>query len=114
MHEMSLVQALLTQLGALAAEHQKTRVLTVTLDIGPLSGVVIDSFQFGFDVLSAENDLTKGARLIVINPPATFQCIGCGHRQSAAVRPDSCPQCDETLLIPEGGDSITLNQVEME
>jgi hydrogenase nickel insertion protein HypA len=114
MHEMSLVQALLTQLSDLAAEHHKTRVLTVTLEIGPLSGVVIDSFQFGFDVLSTENDLTRGAKLIVINPPATYQCVGCGHRQTAAVRPQSCPQCAETLLIPEGGDSITLNQVEME
>lgn len=114
MHEMSLVQALLTQLATLAAEHDKKRVITVTLDIGPLSGVVIDSFQFGFDILSAENDLTKGAKLIIISPPATYQCIRCGHRQSAAVRPDSCPECGETLLIPEGGDAIILNQVEME
>ena len=114
MHEMSLVQALLTQLADLAAEHGKKRVVTVTLDIGPLSGVVIDSFQFGFDILSAESSLTKGAKLIVNNPPATYQCIRCGHRQSAPVRPDQCPECDETLLIPEGGDAIILNQVEME
>ena len=114
MHEMSLVQALLTQLAELAAAHDKKRVITVTLDIGPLSGVVIDSFQFGYDILSAENSLTKGAKLIIINPPATYQCIRCGHRQSSLARPDHCPECDETLLIPEGGDGIILNQVEME
>ena len=114
MHEMSLVQALLTQLADLAAEHDKKRVVSITLDIGPLSGVVIDSFQFGFDILAAESSLTKGAKLIIVSPPASYQCIRCGHRQSAAQRPDSCPQCDETLLIPEGGDEIILNQVEME
>ncbi len=114
MHEMSLVQALLTQLTTLAAEHKKKRVITVTLDIGPLSGVVIDSFQFGFDILSAEDSLTKGAKLIIINSPATYQCIQCGYRQLLPVRPDHCPECDETLLIPEGGDAIILNQVEME
>jgi hydrogenase nickel incorporation protein HypA/HybF len=114
MHEMSLVQALLAQLTTLAAEHDKKRVITVTLDIGPLSGVVIDSFQFGFDILAAESDLTKGAKLNIINSPATYQCIRCGYKQSSHVRPDHCPECEETLLIPEGGDAITLNQVEME
>ncbi len=114
MHEISLVQALLAQLADLAAEHDKKRVITVTLDIGPLSGVVIDSFQFGFDILSAENSLTKGARLIITNPPASYQCIRCSYKQEAAVRPDHCPECNETLLIPEGGDAIILNQVEME
>jgi len=114
MHEMSLVQSLIAQLTDLAAKHDKRRVISVTVDIGPLSGVVIDSFQFAFDVLSAENQLTAGARLIIINPPATYRCIGCGYEQSTLLRPDHCPKCKETLLIPEGGDAITLNQVELE
>jgi hydrogenase nickel insertion protein HypA len=114
MHEMSLVQALFGQLAALAAEHHKKRVIAVTLEIGPLAGVAIDSFQFGFDALRAENSLTKGARLIIINPPATYQCVRCGHRQSSLHHPGQCQECDETLLIPEGGDGIILNQVEME
>jgi len=114
MHEMSLVQALLTQLAGLAAEHDKKRVISVTLAIGPLSGVVIDSFQFGFDILAAESSLTKEAKLIITSPPASYQCIRCSYHQPSAVRPDSCPQCGETLLIPEGGDGIILNQVEME
>jgi len=114
MHEMSLVQNLIAQLAELAARHDKRRVISVTVDIGPLSGVVIDSFQFAFDVLAAENELTAGARLIIINPPASYRCVGCGDEQSALFRPDHCPKCKETLLIPEGGDAITLNQVELE
>lgn len=114
MHEMSLVQALFTQLKSLAAEHNKTRVLAVTVDIGPLSGVVVDSFQFAFEVLAAENELTKSAKLTILNPPATYQCVRCGHRQTGPMRPDHCPECNETLLVPEGGDAIILNQIELE
>ena len=114
MHEMSLVQALLTQLTSLAAEHDKKKVITVTLNIGPLSGVVIDSFQFGFDILSAESSLTMGARLIITSPTVSYHCVRCGSIQSAAMRPDHCPECSETLLFAEGGDAIILNQVEME
>lgn len=114
MHEMSLVQNLIGQLTTLAAEHSKKRVVGVTVGIGPLSGVVIDSFRFAFEVLSAENELTAGARLTILNPPATYRCVGCGHQQSARHRPDHCPECKETLLIPAGGNAIVLNQVELE
>lgn len=114
MHELSLVQALFTQLHTIAAEHDKKKVVTVTLNIGPLSGVVIDSFQFAFDALSKEHSLTQEAKLIIISAPVIHRCTGCGHGQSSPARPDHCPACNETLLIAEGGDAIILNQVEME
>jgi hydrogenase nickel insertion protein HypA len=114
MHELSLVQALFSQLTSLATKHNKTRVLAVTVDIGPLAGVVTDSFQFAFDALAAESDLTKGAKLTILNPQTSYLCVRCGYRQSTPLRPDHCPECNETMLIPEGGDAIILNQVELE
>ncbi len=114
MHEMSLVQGLLSQLHDLAREHKKTKVITVRMEIGPLSGVVIDSFQFGFDILSKEAPLTREASLVIESSPATYRCCGCGLEVEAEKRPDTCPACTETLLIPEGGDEIILRQVEME
>lgn len=114
MHEMSLVQNLIAQLTTLAAAHERKRVVSVTVDIGPLSGVVIDSFRFAFEVLAAEHSLTSGATLLIGNPPASWRCVGCGNAREATERPEHCPSCGETLLIPEGGDAITLNQVELE
>jgi len=114
MHEMSLVQGLLTQLNALAKEHNKLKVVSVCMEIGPLSGVVIDSFQFGFDILAKEDELTKDAKLIIESPPATYRCFGCGLETEAVQRPDCCPACSETLFSPEGGDGLILRQVEME
>ncbi len=114
MHEMSLVQGLLTQLHQLAREHKKSRVITVRMAIGPLSGVVIDSFQFGFDILSQEDELTKGSILVIESPPATYRCCGCGTEIITDMRPEQCTSCAETLLVPQGGDDIILRQVEME
>ncbi len=114
MHEMSLVQGLLTQLHELAREHKKTKVITVRMEIGPLSGVVIDSFQFGFDILSKEDALTKESNLVIESSPATYRGCGCGTEIEAEQRPEKCPACRETLLIPKGGDDIILRQVEME
>ena len=115
MHEISLVQGLLQQLEDLAAENEAGKILSVTMEIGPLSGVVVDSFRFGFEILSAESELVKGARLIIESPPARYRCTRCGHVvETADVRPDSCPACGDLLLFPEGGDDLVLRQVEME
>ncbi|CAG0905515.1 unnamed protein product, partial [Cyprideis torosa] len=59
MHEISLVQGLFDQLEDLARQHKMTKVVKITMDIGPLSGVVVDSFRFGFMVLARENRLDE-------------------------------------------------------
>ena len=54
MHELSLAHSLIDQILDLAAEHQASRVLRVRVTLGPFSGVVRDSFEFGFNVLKKE------------------------------------------------------------
>ncbi len=115
MHEISLVQGLLQQLEELAAENEAGKVLSVTMEIGPLSGVVVDSFRFGFEILSAESELVKGAKLIIKIPPARYGCTKCGHEmETTDGKPDGCPACGDLLLFPQGGDDLVLRQVEME
>lgn len=117
MHEMSLVQGLLQQLHALAAEHETTRVTKVTMCIGPLSGVVVDSFQFGFDVLTKADDLVKDAELEIIIPEVSYRCSGCGVVvKTAGQRPRACASCGDSILIPEEGEGsdLILQQIEME
>jgi hydrogenase nickel incorporation protein HypA/HybF len=115
MHEISLVQGLIAQLRSLAAENSASKILSVTMEIGPLSGVVVDSFRFGFDILTAEDELVRGAQLRVEVVPVRYTCTGCGKiLVTAGERPDGCPDCGELLLFPDGGDDLILRQVEME
>lgn len=115
MHEISLVEGLFKQLGELAAENKATKVITVTMEIGPHCGVVVDSFQFGFDILSADDELMRGAKLIVEVPPVNYSCTNCNHVEVTAGRkPEECPSCGDLLLIPDGGNDLMLRQVEME
>ncbi len=115
MHEISLVQGLVQQLKELAAENQATKIISVTMEIGPLCGVVVDSFRFGFDIISSEEELIRGAELKVNIPTVRYTCSACGNvLVTAGERPDSCPRCQELTLFPEGGDDLILLQVEME
>lgn len=114
MHEISLVQNLFQQLEQLAKENNCDKIRTVTMEVGPLSGVVVDSFQFGFDILSRDHPLLQEAELKIELPPVNYTCSSCGGMEICEQRPESCPQCGETLLIPEGGDDLILKQVELE
>ncbi|MFN2354060.1 MAG: hydrogenase maturation nickel metallochaperone HypA [Desulfopila sp.] len=115
MHEISLVQGLFLQLTELAEKNNMTRVITITLEIGPLSGVVEDSFRFGFDILSKEDDLVRDAELILNTTAVTYRCSHCGAtQQSSGARPENCEMCGEVLLLAEGGDELILQKVEME
>lgn len=115
MHEMSLVQNLFEQIKDLAKENDASKIISVTMEIGPLCGVVLDSFQFGFDVLSAEYPAFEGAELKIIVPPVTYTCTGCEFsKEYTTEKPDACSKCGDTFLIPIGGDDLILQQVEME
>jgi hydrogenase nickel incorporation protein HypA/HybF len=114
MHEISLVQAMMQQLSDLATQNKATKVLKITIEIGLLSGVVVDSFRFGFEVLSGNDELVRGAELEIITQPVTYRCTQCGFTEESVAKPDCCPQCREVFFIPEGGDDLILRQVEME
>ncbi len=115
MHEISLVQGLFQQLRDLAKENKASKITSVTMEIGPLCGVVLDSFQFGFEILSADDEMFKGAELIVKIPDVEYKCTDCGHIEViAGPRPEECTQCGDLLLIASGGEDLVLLQVEME
>lgn len=115
MHEISLVQGLLGQLHDIAAQHNTSRILKITMVVGPLSGVVVDSFRFGFDILTKEDELVKDAKLEIIIPEVSYRCSNCqGMQKTAGERPHQCDGCGDTLLIAEEGDDLILQQVEME
>ena len=115
MHEISLVQNLLQQLDALVVENKRKRVTKVTMEVGLLSGVVIDSFKFGFDILTAEDPLTKGAELELLVPPVVYSCSGCGYQISTTdERPRKCPECNESFFSHEGSEDLILLHVELE
>ena len=116
MHEFSLVQGLMDRLQELATEQQAHRVLKVTMEIGPFSGVVIDSFCFGFEALAPLRPLTRDAELIILNPPLRWNCGQCDHVQEVEEqqRPEDCPCCGNHDLSPLGANDVVLRQVEME
>ncbi|MDR2549123.1 MAG: hydrogenase maturation nickel metallochaperone HypA [Desulfobulbus sp.] len=128
MHELSLAQSLITQILALAAEHGACKVSRVVVTLGPFSGVVRDSFEFGFSILKQEQEPVRDAHLELETPDPEYRCLDCGKvavipfpRQSdrlelarCGLATKKCPWCGSNRLSPQGGTELILNQLEME
>ena len=112
MHEFSLAQGLMSQLLQLAEQHGATKIITVRVTIGKLSGIVADSFSFGFEALVTESRLTKDAVLEITETEPARRCLDCRLLTDSPIR--TCPKCYSSRLAPEGGDDLILTQVEME
>lgn len=128
MHEMSLAQSLIEQILALASEHEAQRVNRVVVTLGPFSGVVRDSFEFGFNILKKDHHKARNAVLELETPDPEYVCLDC---KKVAVIPfpkqserlelaryglaaKKCPWCGSSRLSPKGGTELILNQLEME
>lgn len=128
MHELSLAQSLIEQLLTLAQAHEASRITRVVVTLGPFSGVVRDSFAFGFSVLQKEHEPTSDAVLDLETPDPEYVCLDCGKtaiipfpQQSdrlelarCGLSAKKCPWCGSARLSPKGGTELILNQVEME
>lgn len=124
MHEVSLVQGMLSQITDLADRNQASTVIGVTVVIGPFSGIVVDSFSFAFEALKHERKLTRNARLIIETPAPKVICRDCGsesiqERTDAAMRmyhhrQISCIHCGSDQYTVADGDALILKQLEME
>lgn len=109
MHELSLTQAVV---DAVAEKLGDTPIARVTLEIGRLSGVVVDSVRFCFPVV-AQGSTLEGADLVIIEPPGAARCRDCG----AAFELDDpillCPGCGGANVTVDTGDELRIRSVEV-
>lgn len=113
MHEMSLCEGVLQVLESEAQKQGFSRVKTVWLEIGALSGVEIDAMRFGFDAVT-RNSLADGAALEIIQVPGTAWCMQCCKAVNVAQRFDECPECGSYQLQVTDGEQMRIKELEVE
>jgi hydrogenase nickel incorporation protein HypA/HybF len=85
MHELSVVLSLLDEVDAAAEREGATRVATVRLRLGALSGIVRDALLFSWD-LARTGTVASEADLVIDDVPVAVWC----------------PRCDGERAVPPG------------
>lgn len=113
MHEMSLVESVRDMVEDAARREGFSRVKQVRVEIGQLSGVEREAFEFCFDI-AMQGGIAAGARLEVVATPGCGKCPACGRETALAVVYDPCEHCGMVPVAVTGGTEMRVIDLEVE
>lgn len=112
MHELAIAQAIVESAEQELETGQK--VLSLCLQLGPLSGVVEDALRFSFDLATQDTPLA-GCRLDIENVPVTLYCHPCERLfQPAELARLVCPDCQKASSDLRSGRELLIVALEVD
>jgi len=111
-HELSICQALIEQVEAVAREQNAVQVVQVRVGIGPLSGVEPQLLEQAFQLARA-GSIAASASLLIDHLPLRVSCRRCGQETEVEVSNLACGNCGDWQTQLVSGDELLLSQVEL-
>ena len=112
MHELSVCQALLTQVAAIAAGRGARLVERITIEVGPLSGVEPALLASAFAALRAGGCAAEAA-LSIESTAVAIRCMTCGTQSPTKPNRLVCAACGGFRTRIVAGDELRLRRVEL-
>ena len=110
MHELSITQSIVDICEQNAGGR---RVLSVTLELGALSGIVPDAVEFCFESCT-KGTLLEGAKLLISRIEPKGLCRECGQEFPVSAYYDSCPLCGGFTIELLAGEELRVKELEVE
>ncbi len=92
MHEFSIAVSMVDIALEYAAKSNAEIVNEIELEIGELSGVVMDAMTMAMSA-ATKGTLLENARVKIVEVPGKARCRACGHTFRIRNIFDPCPQC---------------------
>jgi hydrogenase nickel incorporation protein HypA/HybF len=112
MHELAVCQEMLQQVDRIATEKQAISIDSITLHIGPLSGVESHLLKQAFP-FAAAGTLAQDAQLIIETLPIRVRCLQCGAETDASANRLLCGKCGDYHTQLLSGDEMLLASLEL-
>ncbi|GFP78180.1 hydrogenase maturation nickel metallochaperone HypA [Clostridium fungisolvens] len=113
MHEVSIIQEVINITQNTAAENNMKRVDKITLKIGELSGAMIDSLVFAFNIIR-QGTLVETSELEFIKVEAKAKCDNCDIIFKIDHFNRLCPTCNEFSNNVISGYELYIETIEGE
>lgn len=100
MHELSIALNIVDIASRETAKAGANSVAELELQVGSLSGVVIEALEFALKE-AVRNSVLENSEIIISEIEARCRCNGCGREYKAEALYDICPEChsaDRTIL----------------
>lgn len=112
MHELSIVTYVIKQVEGIAAENKLSRVNSVTLEFGEVSGIVPQFLVDCWDWYSKKTELFMDSKLLCETIPAVTWCDGCKKSYPTVEHGKICPYCGSEETWLQQGDEVSIKQIE--
>ena len=114
MHELSIVTHVAKTLDELAEENQLTKIGSVTLQVGEVSGIITDYFVECWNYFKRKHPLLKESELKLETIHAVTFCEDCRQEYETVKYGRICPFCksEHTYLIT--GNECIIKEIEAE
>ncbi|MBX9841479.1 MAG: hydrogenase maturation nickel metallochaperone HypA [Xanthobacteraceae bacterium] len=113
MHELSVCLAMLDEVARIAHLADAHAVRSVTVRVGPLSGVEAGLLARVFEV-ARRRTIAEDAKLIFDVARVRVRCMSCAGENEAAPNRLLCARCGSYRTRVVEGDELTLSAVEMD
>lgn len=112
MHELSVCQALISQVEEIARQHRAISIGVVNVRIGPLSGVEPVLLEQAYPLASA-GTVAAASTLVIEKLPIRVRCKRCGAETAAEANRLVCGECGDWQTQLLSGDEMLLASVEL-
>ena len=113
MHELSIAQNIVEIIQQSVPQHEWTNVRVVRLKVGTLSGVVPDSLDFCFGVISSQTSFPN-AKLEIQRIPFAVHCSSCNETIINEVGVVVCQSCGSVETEVISGRELQVTEVELD
>ncbi len=113
MHELAICQSLIEQVENIAEERAAKSVTSITIGMGPLSGVEVQLLKNAYPIASA-GTVAQDAELVIEHLPIKVKCSQCGSESDALPNKLTCKQCGDWRTTLISGDEMMLLSMELE
>lgn len=113
MHEVSLVDSIVTQVSELAQQESFKKVSRLRLEVGAMSGVIPESIEFCFPELSQGSPL-ENALLVINRTPLRVRCIQCSAETEPEIHDIECKKCNSREVKIIAGKDFKIIDLEVE
>lgn len=102
MHELSIAQSIIELAEEVALKEQADSITSIDIEIGTLSGVVLEALDFALET-TVTNTKLENAKINLLKIPGKAKCKNCSFTFETNDLLSLCPNCKQANLeIVEG------------
>ena len=114
MHEMGIILHIAKMLDETAEEQHITKIGSVTLEVGEVSGIVPSYLYDYWSWYTKKFPLFDGAKLVCETIPAVTWCDDCKRTYPTVQHGKTCPYCGSGRTWLQQGNEMNIKQIEVE